>query len=88
MHFAKPENALKRAEELCAVGQRDAATSVPRDGGGQQEEPAERSWSSSARQSRVGKEARFLERAQHVGAGELAPEALHRLALAAARLRR
>ena len=24
-HFAKPENALKRAEELCAVGQRDAA---------------------------------------------------------------
>ena len=25
MHFAKPENALKRAEELCAVGQRDAA---------------------------------------------------------------
>ena len=25
LHFAKPENALKRAEELCAVGQRDAA---------------------------------------------------------------
>ena len=24
-HFAKPENALKRCEELCAVGQRDAA---------------------------------------------------------------
>ncbi len=24
-HFAKPENALKRAEELCSVGQRDAA---------------------------------------------------------------
>merc|ERR1711965_658639 len=25
MHFQKPENALKRAEGLCAVGQRDAA---------------------------------------------------------------
>merc|ERR1711965_795165 len=25
MHFQKPENALKRAEELCAVGQPDAA---------------------------------------------------------------
>ena len=25
LHFAKPENALKRAEELCAVGQREQA---------------------------------------------------------------